>query len=135
MGTLNKAWHAANDTPEQIKMCLSCMRPECVDCLASSERKKERDKARSAQRYAAKSGAVYANGFRLNKAAQAMLRLYPTATGDKDIAEKINRDIVTVGNMRKKLGLPTIRSTTVEERTRLVAPFFVEGGVPSGSYS
>ena len=133
MAPKGKAWHSANDTPEQIAMCLSCRRPECTDCIASSEIKKARDRARSVKRYLSKSGAIIVNGFRLNKAMQEMLRVYPTAIGDKEIGEKINRNKVTVTNMRSKLGLPPCSTSTVEERTRLVAPFFVEGGVSVGS--
>ena len=135
MSTRNKSWRSSNDSPEQIQGCLSCKRPECVNCIAFSARRLEKESERSARRYAAKSGAIYVNGFRLNKTAQAVVQLYATATCDREIAEQIDRDLVSVGNMRRKLGLPSFRSTTVEERTRLVAPFLVEGGVSNGSHS
>lgn len=132
MSTKGKTWKSSMDSPEQIQSCLTCKRPECVDCFSSSAKSREKDNKRHAQKCAAKSGAIYVNGFRLNKTAQVLLQLYTTATCDREIAEQIDRDLVSVGNMRRKLGLPSFRSTTAEERARLVAPFFVEGGVPNG---
>lgn len=134
MGTKNKSWHASNDTPEQIQKCLSCKRPECVDCLSSHMIRREQESERSARKYAEKSGAIYVNGLRLNKTAQAILHFYPTATCDREIAEQIGRNTLSVGSMRRKLGLPSFRGTTVEERTRLADQFFSEGGVLNGGY-
>ena len=123
MSNKGQAWHFANDTPEQIQMCLSCKRPRCVNCIDRPPDKVEKDRERYARKHPSKSGTIIINGYRLNKAAQEMIRLYPTAKTDKEIGEKIDRDLVSVGDMRRKIGFPPPSSTSPEERFELAKPF------------
>lgn len=136
MGTLGKAWSVndAMDTPEQIAMCLSCIRPKCVNCIGRPLDKAEKEREAYARRrangwkrpYVRKKVKVYnVDGKVITPTAVEFLKFYPTVTTDRQIAKLINRAECTVYNIRTKLGLPAA-STPVEEKTRL-AKHFLDG--------
>jgi hypothetical protein len=39
--------HCVADTPEQIRRCLSCVKPECTDCLSRPSKPRSKRKRRS----------------------------------------------------------------------------------------
>ena len=111
MGTKNKAWHAAIDPPELIQMCLSCKRPKCVDCIGGK---------RATHTKRADINYKKDNGLTINKTDRAVLLLYRSSKSDQDIATKLGKPRATVSSVRRKLNLPSIQGTTVEERSRIV---------------
>lgn len=118
MGTEGKSWHAAIDTPDQIKMCLSCKRPKCVDCIG-------RKLPAYKERYVGNSKIV--KGKRLNETARKFIQIYRTAECDRDIAEKLGKSVSAITGIRIKLGLPPIREISDEERNRIVDDWIREG--------
>lgn len=118
MGTKNKAWHSAVDTPEQIQMCLSCKRPRCVNCIGEGRTYRSR---RQVEEYKTE------DGVRINRTDRAVLMLYPTSKSDKDIADKLGKPRATISSVRRKLKLPSILGTTVEYRSNIVEMLLKEG--------
>ena len=114
MGTREKAWHAAQDSPEQIAMCLSCDRPRCVDCIG---RRLSKNKKRSTAEYKPREEIV------LNDTDRSVLQYYGESKSDRDLAEKIGIPRATVSSVRRKLQLPSPRGTTPSERKEIVELF------------
>lgn len=114
---MNKYVKHPEDTYDQIQMCLSCKRPRCVNCIGS--------RSEYHDRYLGKARIV--KNKRLNDTARNVIYLYRTASGDKEIAEALNKKVSSIANIRKKLGLPSIRSTTSEERNIIVDDWIREG--------
>ena len=111
MGTREKAWHAAQDSPEQIEMCLSCERPRCVDCIG---RRLPKSSEKGTVDYKPKGTVT------LNNTDRTVLLHYCESKSDKDLAEKIGVPRATVSSVRRKLNLPSILGTTLADRKEIV---------------
>lgn len=118
MGTKGKAWTSATDSPEQIQMCLSCERQRCVDCIGRRLPDSKETYNRKSQGYKSRM---------LNATAKQVIRLYCTAKNDRDIAEQIGRPLSTVTSVRRKFGLPSIRTVSKEKRKKLADEWLDEG--------
>ena len=117
MGTREKAWHAAQDSPEQIAMCLICERPRCVDCIG---RKLTKNKKRNTAVYKPREEII------LNNTDRSVLQYYGDSESDRDLGEKIGIPRATVSGVRRKLQLPSFRSTTPSERREIAELFLGE---------
>ena len=118
MGTKGHTWTSAVDSPDQIQMCLVCKRPRCVDCIG-------RRIPDSRETYNRKS-LGYKNRM-LNDTAKEVIRLYRTAKNDKDIAEQMGRPLRTITDVRRRFGLPPIRTISEEQRNKLADEWLSEG--------
>lgn len=118
MSTKGRTWTSAVDSPEQIQMCLNCQRTRCVDCIGRSIPDSRETYNRKSSGYKKRM---------LNDTAREVIRLYPTAKNDRDIAEKMGRPVATITGIRLKFGLPPIRNVSKENRKKLADEWLGEG--------
>ena len=111
MSTKGKTWTSAVDSPEQIQMCLTCQRKQCVDCIGRSIPDSREVFARKTDGYKKRS---------LNATAKEVMQLYRTSKNDRDIAEKMGRPVSTITGIRRKFGLPPIKNVSAENRNKIV---------------
>lgn len=97
------------DSAEEIQLCLSCTRAECVNCIGRS------DPARNIE------AKPVDRTLKLKPTDLAVLRAYGTSASDTEIAAKIGRVVSVVGNVRKKLGLPLTKDLIAEERVKIAS--------------
>lgn len=104
------------DTPEQIQMCLHCQFEECINCLevgtlATKYQTIDFDKVRELKQ----------KRKRLSKADRDVLRAYPLCNSDKEIQDKTGRNLSTITEIRKRLGLPISRVVRPDMKKMLVS--------------
>lgn len=104
------------DSREHIDMCLNCTRPQCVNCFGSLRR--VTDTVRSPV-----ENLNIDYSIPLSWEEERLVEMYPTASGDRDIAEVIGYSVSQIGKMRKRLGLPQLRKLTQREREEIVKPW------------
>lgn len=110
------------DSPEDIQRCLHCERAKCNDCIGRRLPDPQEMFKRKTDGYKKRM---------LNATAKEVLRLYPTAKSDNDIAKKMGRPQPTVAAVRRKLGLPPVRAIPKNERLKL-AELWLERGRDDG---
>lgn len=104
------------DSPEEIQKCMNCPLNECIDCLRF-EHEAFKDVSDSFEIIKERRKRIK----NLSKAELDVLRYYPYAKTDADLASLTRRSPSTVSNARKKLGLPVIKWTNSDMRRRLSA--------------
>lgn len=117
MGTKGKSWTSL-DSPEDIQRCLHCERAKCNDCIGRKIPDSQEVFNRKSDGYKKRM---------LNATAKEVLRLYPISKSDTDIAEKMGRPLPTVASVRRKLGLPPVRTISKEERIKLSEAWLERG--------
>ena len=114
MGTKERTWHAAVDSPEQIQMCLNCEKSRCTDCITSSKKSTYTWQ----RKYVHKTEFYYVDGKRINAKAIELLKCYPHLNTDVAIGKNIGVTYASVCGTRKRLGLPRA-DAPFEEKMKL----------------
>ena len=101
------------DTDVEIQQCLKCEKRYCTNCLEH--------KGKSRKEKIAKVPLDYER--RLSKLEYGILKEYPTANSDEEIAERLGRSRYTVMYARGRLRLPSAHKYSEDERRQFVAPW------------
>ena len=99
------------DTPDRIKLCLSCPYKECTNCLEAIPQGADLAMIRRVP---------CADGLKLSKTDILVLDNYVHSKSDADIALKIGVNAASVQHSRTKLSLPVLKHTPMVDRRRFV---------------
>ena len=106
------------DTPEQIRMCLNCVYSECINCLDEDHIDNTNIKVDFDAVKKLKMDRVRKNK-KLSKNEKTLLSLYPLHKTDVELSKMTGFSTSQIFRMRKNLGLPTMKWTSLDVKLRL----------------
>ena len=111
----------SGDTKEQIEMCLNCPYTRCVDCIGQGFSTIERRRKVRDINYDAVMRPID----------WELLLAYPTSGTDAELAKKIGKAQSTTCTARIRLGLPSPRLLSEQEKRELIRPWMDKLYAPS----
>ena len=106
------------DTPEQIRMCLNCRFAECINCLDEEHMDISNIKVDFDAVKKLKMDRIRRHK-KLSKNEKTLLSLYPLHKTDAELSRMTGISAPQICRMRKNLGLPTMKWTSLDAKLRL----------------